>query len=109
MASITINGIKDEPCDKKQPSPHNGHNGNGCQNGEVDMKKIAQKIDLEFDKLSAQETLPVSLQTLEKFREINKEIVKEIIDEFREEFMSENFKFKSEMLKEFLLLKVSEL
>jgi hypothetical protein len=35
-----------------------------------------------------------------------KEIIKDSIDEMKDEFMSENFKFKSEILKEFMIIKV---
>jgi hypothetical protein len=40
-------------------------------------------------------------------KEIIKEIVKDSIDELKDELMNENYKFKAEILKEFMLTQVS--
>jgi hypothetical protein len=51
-------------------------------------------LNIHFDN----ESLSVVEQNL-------KNTLKDVIDEFRDELMSENFKFKAELIKEFILLK----
>lgn len=62
---------------------------------------ITKRIDSEFESVERRESTKLGTDTLEKFREI----VRESIDEFREQLMSENFKFKSEIFKEFMSLR----
>lgn len=80
--------------------------GHSIANGVHDSAKkltanITKRIDAEFESVERGESIKLGADTLEKFREI----VRESIDEFREQLMSENFKFKSEIFKEFISLR----
>lgn len=89
------------------------NSNNTSMNGIHDSAKkltanITKRIDAEFDNLEKSEsttTTPATqmavVETIEKVREV----VKDVIDEFRDEMMSENFKFKSEIFKEFMMLR----
>jgi hypothetical protein len=86
---------------------------NSCQMGEINspinfteattayQNQTNQEIVTNTSKNSA--AMGASLLPLD----LIKEVIKDQIEDLRDELMSENFKFKAEMIKEFMSLKVS--
>ena len=106
---LMVNDFKPSLSDVTNTSNNTSMNGGVHDSAKKLTANITKRIDAEFDNLEKSEstttTTPAAqmavVETIEKVREV----VKDVIDEFRDEMMSENFKFKSEIFKEFIMLR----
>ena len=71
---------------------------------QVDEKSIHEKISQESNQ-SKTVNINFDNNSLSVIEQNLKNSLKDVIDEFRDELMSENFKFKAELIKEFIILK----
>jgi hypothetical protein len=72
--------------------------------GKSSPKELNRTVQQQQPAITQQQVEPSNLQLpIDQIREI----IKDTVEDFKDELMSENFKFKAEMFKEFMNLKVS--